>query len=242
MKRLFALATIAALASPAWSQPAPTGQPPKPAAPPTTPAPAKPAAAKTDKAMMDPNAAWEAAAKPGPEHDKLKWFEGTWQVETTDLMSESHVVDKGEMTCKMVMGGRFLEMDYEGKYHGKFFHGAGYLGYSNADKHYENFWIDTAGTAMSFMSGSVDAAGKVFTFMGDMTDPMSGQKAQMKEVLTITGKDMYKSDLSMIAGGKETKLMSISYLRGKSGDKMEPVKGGMKPAPDPAGGTAPKTK
>jgi hypothetical protein len=121
------------------------------------------------------------------------------------------------MTSKMVMGGRFLSMDYDGRYHGKFFHGGGMWGYNNIDKRFEMTWADSASTAIAFLTGAADDAKKVFTMTGDCSDPISGKKAKQKEILTITGKDTYKQDFYWEVGGAEMKGMSITYTRSKGG-------------------------
>ena len=231
MKRLIALVAVAACTASAWAQPQPLKPAAKPAAP---PAPA-PAAADAGQAAM------EAAAKPGPEHDKLKWFEGDWQVEMTDLMGPKPSVDKGTQTSKMVMGGRFLDMDFDGRWHGKFFKGGGYMGYNTVEKKYESFWIDSGGTGMSFMKGSVDSTGKVYTFTGETSDPASGKSTRMKEVLTITSSDAYKLEFYMDMSGKETKVMEVSYTRGTPAEKMQ-KKTGVKPADSGAIPPAPAPK
>jgi hypothetical protein len=163
--------------------------------------------------------AWEEAAKPGPNHKLLEWFEGEWQAEVKDLSPGMESSDKGTLTCKMVYGGRFLSMDYDGRFHGKFFRGGGMWGYNNTDKKFESSWADSMGSMISYMTGTVSADKKVFTLSGDMTDPTAGKKISQKEVITITGKDTYKQEFFM----GEQKVMEISYTKGKA-EKREDKK------------------
>jgi len=63
-------------------------------------------------------------------------------------------------------------------------------------------------------SGSVDAAGKVFTFEAEMDDVVTGKPMKIREVIRVESRDrhvmeMYTPDRS----GKEYKMMEIVYTR-----------------------------
>ena len=49
-----------------------------------------------------------------------------------------------------------------------------HIGYDNAAKKYNTFWIDSKSTGMYVDSGEWNEADKAWTFHGEMTDPMSG--------------------------------------------------------------------
>ncbi len=180
--------------------------------------------AKQEGKGAAPAAAGEAAkkamdesAKAGPNHKLLEWFEGEWQVEVKDLTPGQESTDKGVMTGKMVYGGRFLQNDYDGRFHGKFFRGGGMMGYNNNTKKFENTWADSRDTAISFMTGTISADNKVLTFTGETTDPTSGKKAATREIDRITGKDSYTGEFYM----GDMKIMELSYVRGKAADKKD---------------------
>jgi hypothetical protein len=207
-------------------------KPAKPATP--AAAPATPAAPATDKKAdaadkkADPmEAAWAKAAEVNKNHEWMKFFEGEWStsVKEFDPMTGKEAGSgSGTMTCKVVLGGRFLSMDFDGRFQGKFFRGMGTLGYSNVNSRYEGTWMDSMSTHTSMSTGSVDASGKVMTMLSEPTDPMSGKPVKQREVTTITGKDAYKMEMFMTFGGKEAKLMEISYTKGKAGKEEKAVK------------------
>jgi hypothetical protein len=232
MKHSLLLALIVSLLAAPWvmAQPPTKPTPSKPTDPKAAPAPSKKAEEaqpkKDDKAKdskpsnVDAMKAWEEAGKPGPNHKLLGQFEGEWQTEAKDLTPGQEATDKGTMTSKMVYGGRFLSMEYDGRFHGQFFRGGGMWGYNNTEKRFESTWADSSGTMLSFMTGSVSADGKVFTMTGEITDPASGKKTMQKEVTTIVGRDSYKMEFYMDG----VKGMEIVFAKGKAADKKEEKK------------------
>jgi hypothetical protein len=168
----------------------------------------------------DAKKAWEEAAKAGPNHKLLEWFAGEWRVVVKDLTPGQESTDEGVMTAKMVYGGRFLQSEYDGRFHGKFFRGGGMMGYNNMSKKFESTWADGRDTAISFMTGSMSADNKVLTMTSEATDPASGKKVTMKEVDRITGKDTYTGEFFV----GEMKVMELSYVRGKAAEKKDDKK------------------
>ncbi len=205
-------------------------KPAKTLAPAATPTIAPATEKKADPAekKADPmEAAWAKAAEVNKNHEWMKVFEGDWTtvVKEFDPMTGKEAGGgSGTMTCKLVLGGRFLSMDFDGRFQGKFFRGMGTLGYSNVNSRYEGTWMDSMGTHTSMTTGSVDASGKVMTMLSEPTDPMSGKPVKQREVTTIISKDSYKMEMFMTFGGKEAKLMEISYTKGKAAKEEKSAK------------------
>lgn len=152
--------------------------------------------------------------KPGEMH---KWIEaqaGEWQASSVEFGPDGKPgkPEKGTLKSKMELGGRFLRSDFNGRSAGQFFHGEGFLGYSNANKRFEMCWVDTNMTSMLVLTGQLDAAKKVLTLIGDF--PIPGPKAQFKIVSTIMSKDSMKDEMFMVMGGKDTKMMEVTYTKG----------------------------
>src|SRR5262245_39324125 len=80
--------------------------------------------------------------KPGPEHDKLKQFVGTWDahVKTTFEPGKPAQESKGIYTAKLDVGGFFLITDFKGEIMGAKFHGHGMSGYDPHKKKYIGVW------------------------------------------------------------------------------------------------------
>ncbi len=211
MNRILVTSVLAALfAAPALAQPPAKDAPAKKDAPKHEAQPNKDA-----QAMQE---AWMKAGQPGANHKLLSQMEGEWTAETTEMMPGApEAKSKGTMRSKVVLDGRFLHMEYDGKAHGQPYRGAGTMGYNNTDKRFESTWSDSMGTATSFMTGTADAAGKVFTMTGEHTNPASGKKETAKEVITITDSGHYTMDFFMSMDGKDVKVMTIAFTRGKGG-------------------------
>ncbi len=215
MNRILVTSVLAALfAGPVLAQPPSKDGPAKKDAPKHEAQPNKDA-----QAMQE---AWMKAGQPGANHKLLSQLEGEWTAETTEMMPGTpEVKSHGTMRSKVVLDGRFLHMEYDGKAHGQPYRGAGTMGYNNTDKRFESTWSDSMGTATSFMTGSADSAGKVFTMTGEHTDPTTGAKATTKEVITVVDNGHYTMDFYMSMGGKDTKVMTIAFTRVKGGGKHE---------------------
>lgn len=174
-------------------------------------------AADDGKAEME---AWTASAKPGPMHKWLEQFAGTWESETTEFSpAGAGKPEKGKMEYKLTMGGRFIQMDFEGRMHGQFYHGGGMMGFNNVDQRFEATWADSMSSTIMYMNGAADKEGKVLTLQGEYTNPMTKTKDTFKEVTTVIDKDHHKSEFFGTIDGKETKMMEISYTRVAKGAK-----------------------
>src|SRR5687767_590622 len=86
----------------------------------------------------------QEATKPGPEHERLKQLEGTWDV----TMKFGEDETKGQVVYRMQLGGLWLVADFEGEFApGQKFTGKGLDGYDATKKKYVSVWVDS-------MSGS----------------------------------------------------------------------------------------
>jgi hypothetical protein len=154
------------------------------------------------------------------QHKKLEPFVGTFRAEVKMWMGPGEpFVATGTIVNSWDLDGRFLRQDYKGDPNdGPFpnFAGRGFWGYNTIDKRYEGFWIDSASTFMQFETGQLDAAGKVWTMTGKMTDPMSGAQLEKKSVITLKDNDHHSMAMYFgPPGGPENKAMEIHYARKK---------------------------
>src|SRR5262249_1249321 len=81
--------------------------------------------------------------KPGPEHERLKKLEGTWDATVKTEQGES----KGTMIYKMDLGGLWMVSDFKGEFGGQKFQGKGFDGYDPMKKKYVSVWVDSMSIA-----------------------------------------------------------------------------------------------
>lgn len=175
----------------------------------------KPAAPPDEKAMME---AWEKAMTPGEMHQKLQPFVGNFDCRVRSWMDPNKPPEDsaGTSEAKWIFGDRFIEQTFEGSMMGQAFNGLGYTGYDNVKKKYVGTWMDSMGTGIYINSGTVDASGKIWTFKGNMDDPLTGKAISVDQKLTLTDNDHHTFEMWMAGpDGKKFKTLEIEYSRKK---------------------------
>lgn len=173
----------------------------------------KPKLTPEQQAAME---AWMKAATPGEAHKALEPTIGSWNVTSTSWETPTAPAQQGVGTSEntWVLGGRFVRQDFQGEFGGMKFQGLGYTGYDNFKKKYVGTWMDTMGTMMMTMIGTVDASGKVFTGTSTIDDVVTGKPMKVRSVTRIL--DANKHVMEMFGpdpSGKEFKMMELVYTR-----------------------------
>jgi len=159
-----------------------------------------------------------ALGLPGEAHAKLEPFAGTFRGEVQIWMGPGQVLKTtGTMKSSFDLGGRFLRQEYQGdKSEGPFpdFEGRGFWGYNNATRKYEGLWIDSASTMMQTDVGDVDADGKIWTMVGTIPNPQTGEDMTKRSVITLEDHDHHSIEMYFSGDGSgEFKAMEIHYTR-----------------------------
>ena len=168
--------------------------------------------------VSSPGAACTQVGALSEAHKNLAPFVGTFTAEVKMWMGpgEPHA-STGVMTNSLDLGGRYLSQSFKGdQSDGPFpnFEGRGFWGYNTVTEKYEGFWIDTASTIMQHETGKLDASGKVWTMIGEMTDPQSGRPMQKRSVITLEDNDHHRMEMFFPGpDGNELKCMAIRYTR-----------------------------
>ena len=171
--------------------------------------------AEKDKAMMQ---AWQKAATPAEGHKKLEPLVGTFDVKMRSTIDPSKPPEDsvGTSTNTWVLGGRYVEQEYDGEFMGEPYRGIGYTGYDNIQKKYVSVWMDTAGTGMMFLTSAADKSGKTIAGSARIWDPVSGNPLPVESKIIVTDNDHYSFELwGKAPNGKLMKLMEIQYTRKK---------------------------
>ncbi len=156
---------------------------------------------------------------PGPEHDLLKPFEGTFRAEVQLWMGPGDpMVSTGTIDNTFQLGGLYLKQDYQGdKTDGPFpsFEGQGYWGFNTTTNKFEGFWIDNASTTMQMETGNVDESGKNWEMHSTFLCPGTGKAMKKRTVISLVDNDRHTYEQFFVVeeGQPEVKSMEINYVR-----------------------------
>jgi hypothetical protein len=123
----------------------------------------------------------------------------------------------GTMTCKWVLGDRFVAQHYKGEAMGQPFEGLGLVGYDNQKKEYTATWADSMSTAVMTSHGQYDSAKKTFTFRDEVYDPYVGAKVKTRDVWRIIDNDTSVQEMFRRGPNdkEDFKVLEIHYKRVK---------------------------
>jgi hypothetical protein len=160
----------------------------------------------------------EKYGPPGPEHKSLEPLVGTWTAKVRCWMdpTQAPVASDGTLVRKSIMGGRFVQEDYDGKMMGRPFQGLGIMGFDRAKKKYVATWLDSVSTSMPQSYGTYDEGSKTWTFRHDDECPITGKHVRMRDTLRIVNAD--EQEMAMyrqLGDDKEAKVMEIMLTRKK---------------------------
>jgi hypothetical protein len=140
---------------------------------------------------------------------------GSWTADMTFWMEAGGEGSKAKSTAdiKMILGGRYQEMNYKGNIMGMDFEGKSIISFDNATKEYTTTWIDNMGTGLMVLKGKADKSGKVINLSGTIVNPVDGKTAPYREVYTIVDANTRKMEMYDTKNGKEFKCMEIIMKR-----------------------------
>jgi hypothetical protein len=171
--------------------------------------------AEKEKAMMQ---AWQKAATPAEGHKRLEALVGTFDAKMRSTVDASKPPEDsvGTSTNTWVLGGRYVEQEYDGEFMGEPYRGIGYTGYDNIQKKYVSAWMDTAGTGIMFLTSAADKSGKTIAGSARIWDPLTEKPLPVESKIIITDNDHYSFELwGKAPNGKLIKLIDIQYTRKK---------------------------
>lgn len=166
------------------------------------------------KAMMEK---MTKAATPGAPHAMLAKMAGEWTATVKFLTDPSQPWQEatGTSVVTTLMDGRYIQESNTSVMMGMPFSGMGVTGYDNVLGKYVSTWIDNMGTGIMTSTGTADASGKVISWSGVMSDPITGKAAKERMITTILDDNHHTFEMFSIPPGakKEMKTMTIDYVR-----------------------------
>ena len=159
--------------------------------------------------------AWMKLAAPGPHHEHLAPFVGTWKGKVQMWMGPDapEMTEESHVEIAWIMGGRFLEWKNTGHFGGMPYEARAIEGYNNGDKRYESTWIDNFGTLILFFEGSCSADGKKREMKSQFNDVVKGGTVKYRNEYEWIDKDHFTLKGFMDSGDGEFMNMLITYER-----------------------------
>ncbi|MCZ7648512.1 MAG: DUF1579 domain-containing protein [Planctomycetota bacterium] len=160
---------------------------------------------------------WQEKTTPGPEHEALMKLAGEYEVASKMFMAPEQPPQegKGAATFTPVLGGRFLKQEYKGEMMGQPFDGLGFDGYDKIKKEYVTVWFDSMGTWPTLFRGKVQEEGKSFEFHATCPCPITNEEIKFRAVHATVSADSFIFTMYETRGGKENKMMELTYTRKK---------------------------
>lgn len=160
-------------------------------------------------------AAWIAAGTPGKAHKKLDTLAGAWKAHMVlwPDHEEQRVEAWGRVTRQWVLGGRFMQAEFEAKVQDDLYRGIGYFGYDNIRDEYTVLWMDDRSTSTQLEGGGFEDDSLLVTH-GTYEDPATGNQIGTRHDLRFVSDDRHVLESFMIdATGEATRTVKITYTR-----------------------------
>lgn len=161
--------------------------------------------------------AYMKAGEVTEHHGYLKRFAGSWTAETKMWMAPGQPPTSGggAIEGRLIMGGRFVALDFKGTMLGRPFEGFQLTGYDNMRKQYLTLWIDDTSTAFFELAGTRDPVKDILDQTGDWADPLGGA-TKVRALVRFVGPDEYVFEQFMImTDGQEFKSMEMRCVRNR---------------------------
>ena len=154
---------------------------------------------------------------PSEVHKMMAQSDGEWNEEIQMWMNPNAPAQSMKMSCvnKMILGGRYQESIHTGEFGGMPFEGHSITGWDNARKIVFSTWIDNMGTGLIYMEGAWNESAQSIEMKGKMTDPMTGNMTDIREVLKFVDDNTQIMEQYGVKDGKEYKSMEIKLTRRK---------------------------
>lgn len=129
------------------------------------------------------------------EHKRLEAMVGDWKGTVKILMGGMWSEMDTTITREKAMDGLFIIEHVKSTSVMGEYRGMGIVGYDTNEKEYQGVWIENMSPSMSHSAGTYDEATGVWTFHGEMVDPVSG--AKFKSISTV---DTSEADTQVMEG------------------------------------------
>jgi hypothetical protein len=162
------------------------------------------------------------ATRPGPEHEQLARYAGSWDVEVKLGGGPAAMVYRGAADSRMIVGGRFLQIEYRGQGTAGNTEGSFIVGFDSRHKRHAIVALDNFGTYFVTSQGKRDEATGKIKMYGTDDDPLMKKMGLTKEfahVLLLRSPDQFAIEVWVVdtrtPARKEMKYVEYLFQRKK---------------------------
>lgn len=148
---------------------------------------------------------WQESLSLSLGHEVIAQFVGEWTYDAKLWFDQDAPPERVSWECSAepTMGGLFVELRSKGEVMGDVFEELAVLGYDNNRKLFHLTSFSTMDTGVMPMWGNIDDEGKTLTFVGAMSDAMTGESGKAFMVTwTIDSRDQWTQRVSEIVYGE----------------------------------------
>lgn len=182
-----------------------------------------PAGMSQEELANDPEAAaammteWMAMNAPSERHELLTYFTGEWTTSAKMWMSPDQppMMSGGTASAEMMMGGRFVRMNYDTDMMGMAISGEGFIGYDNVAGRYQSAWVDSSSTALRWLEGHSNQDGSEIALYGLMDEPQLNVRDRLVSyVFRLVDENTYVMDVNdLLIGTENNTVVEITFTR-----------------------------
>jgi Protein of unknown function (DUF1579) len=155
-------------------------------------------------------------ASPGKPHAALARFAGDWEARATFWAWKDPSAPSMECTAtvraKMIMGGRFLLQNIDGRCTDQPVEAIGVIGYDGATRRYQAASFDNMGTSIARHVGEMNDAGDIVLHSA-YRDQATGETVDRRTVRTMVSEREWLETAHETRSGHERKVMEIRAQR-----------------------------
>ena len=156
---------------------------------------------------------------PGPAHRELEAFAGSWTARTRAWHSpDSRPLEfTGSAEYRMILGGRFLQLESRSRVEGAESHGLGIYGYDVFKEKYSMYFIHDGDTQALTGLGDRDSTSGAIAFAVAMDMPVTGERAKpFRAVLRRVSPTRHVFEMfERYLDDREWKVLEITYDRAR---------------------------
>jgi hypothetical protein len=172
--------------------------------------------AAEEPAKVESPAEWVAMSKPGESHRLMDSFVGTWNVTMKFWSSPQSAPEQssGVSESRWILGKRFIQESFKGKVGGQDFEGIGLFGFDNGRRRFDTLWLDSLNTSVARSSGAFDPENQIYSFEGQVYDPVLGRDKATKTTIRFLSPTRYvltMFDHNPVYG--DYKSLEMEYVR-----------------------------